>query len=49
VNDYVAANEAVAHLYANFENVDEVIKMVKDAYQIGKNETESQLILKIIH
>lgn len=49
VNDVVAENDILADVYANQENVDFVLNMIHDAYQIGTEPVNSQLILKIIH
>ena len=48
VNDKIGEGESLATLYANKENVEEVINVVLNAYTIGKNLVDSQLILKII-
>lgn len=48
VNDKISEGESLATLYANKENVDNVIEVVKNAYTIGDDLVESKLILKII-
>ncbi len=49
VNDYVEANETIAHVYANQENINDALLMVQNAYTLGQNQVENKLILKIIH
>lgn len=48
VNDKIGEGESLATLYANKENVEEVINVVLNAYTIGQNLVDSALILKII-
>ena len=48
VNDKIGEGESLATLYANKENVSDVINVVTNAYTIGQNMVDSQLILKII-
>ena len=48
VNDKIGEGESLATLYANKDNVEEVINVVTNAYTIGQNMVDSQLILKII-
>jgi pyrimidine-nucleoside phosphorylase len=48
VNDKISEGESLATLYANKENVDNVIEVVKNAYTIGADLVDSKLILKII-
>ncbi len=48
VNDKISEGESLATLYANKENVDNVIEVVKNAYTIGDDLVDSKLILKII-
>lgn len=49
VNDKISEGESLATLFANKENVDDVINVVTNAYTIGQNMVESKLILKIIN
>ena len=48
VNDKIGEGESLATLYANKDNVEEVINVVTNAYTIGQNMVDSELILKII-
>lgn len=48
VNDYVAANETIAHIYANQEDVCSAMELVKNAFVLGEEAVDSTLILKII-
>ena len=48
VNDKIGEGESLATLYANNDNVEEVINVVTNAYTIGQNMVDSELILKII-
>ena len=48
VNDKVSKGESIATLYANKENIEKVIEVVKEAYTIGSDLVDSKLILKII-
>ena len=48
VNDKISEGESLATLYANKEDVDKVIEVVRNAYTVGNEVVDSKLILKII-
>ncbi len=48
VNDYVNASDTLATIYSNKENNDLVSKMIIDAYEIGNDKVNKELIIKVV-
>ena len=44
----VKENDTLATIYSNKEDVSNEVNMILDAYEIGKDEVKSNLILKIV-
>ena len=48
VNDKIESGDVIATILSNKEDVNNVVKIIKDAYSISSEKVDSKLILKII-